>query len=293
MTKTHALFYCSSVWLLLCLIWIYTLRKSYSLDNVSGKLERLQIWLVFALGELAVAGLGYVPVALLAVTLMAAAGCAEIASSTKAWPFVGLGVALAIPFAIADVAQIAITMATLVMFVFLLPYRLDRWLQQICALLLGMYVGLAPVALYTCRERPEVLVAVMITLTVSHLVDIISGFTGKSGRVKPLSRLSPNKTTLGFAAGAAVGVLLSVTLWVIGWRNFSFGLAFPRDLLAVVGMGLALWAATAAGDLVGSKGKRILGIKDYGKRLGQHGGYMDRLDAFVPAMLLGCIAAGV
>lgn len=54
-------------------------------------------------------------------------------------------------------------------------------------------------------------------------------------------------------------------------------------------VGISLWAITALGDLVGSKVKRILEVKDYGASLGPHGGFMDRLDALVPAVVAGCL----
>ncbi|WP_423199772.1 phosphatidate cytidylyltransferase [Cupriavidus sp. H19C3] len=33
----------------------------------------------------------------------------------------------------------------------------------------------------------------------------------------------------------------------------------------------------------------MLQVKDYGTCLGPHGGFMDRLDAFVPAVIAGCL----
>jgi phosphatidate cytidylyltransferase len=131
-------------------------------------------------------------------------------------------------------------------------------------------------------------------LTTSHLIDIVSGFAGKGANThKPLSRLSPNKTVRGFGVGAVigapVGLVLAVPLQALnGTLIANFLGPFPIWLEGIC-VGMGLWATTVLGDLVGSKVKRILQVKDYGSSLGPHGGFMDRLDAFVPAVVAGCL----
>ena len=59
---------------------------------------------------------------------------------------------------------------------------------------------------------------------------------------------------------------------------------------------LALTLASQAGDLFESHVKRRFGVKDSGTIIPGHGGVMDRLDGFVPAvfaaLLIGVLRAG-
>jgi CDP-diglyceride synthetase len=267
-TPPHALLFCAGAWLLLSFVWLRTLSNPASTDALPGKLQRLQVWLNFALLEMAVAGIGDVPLALLVLTLLVTAGCAEIAASSKAPGCVAVGVALGVPWAFTDVRSVAAAMVATAALIFLLPYRSGRLWQRLATVLLGLYAGLAPAALYVSRDRAGLLVAVLLALTISHFVDIASGFSGKGGRIKPLARLSPNKTVRGFAVGAGVGVALAVLLDALASYPVWTGPGAAGSRFAGLGLGLALWAITAAGDLVGSKVKRILGVKDYGMRLG-------------------------
>ena len=90
---------------------------------------------------------------------------------------------------------------------------------------------------------------------------------------RPLfKRISPNKTWEG-----SIGGLLVLTA-----LGFSLGYIF-QDLStlewAVISWLIAYFSAT--GDLVESLIKRSLGIKDSGKILPGHGGFLDRFDAFI------------
>ena len=50
------------------------------------------------------------------------------------------------------------------------------------------------------------------------------------------------------------------------------------------GFGLAIGLAATAGDLIESKFKRILGVKDSGSFIPGHGGLLDRFDALLLAV---------
>jgi phosphatidate cytidylyltransferase len=92
------------------------------------------------------------------------------------------------------------------------------------------------------------------------------------GRHRMAPVVSPGKTWEGFIAGTAVCVFVTwVSLYrtgfVDGWRSF------------VLGGALAL--AAVVGDLFESAIKRDVGVKDSGRLLAGHGGFLDRLDALL------------
>lgn len=106
-------------------------------------------------------------------------------------------------------------------------------------------------------------------------------FTGKRfGKKKLFFRISPNKTW----EGSLGGVILSMLI--------GFGVSFLSDSLtpaAWVGAAFVVSVMGIYGDLVESQLKRSLRIKNSGKSLPGHGGFMDRFDGLllaVPGLML-------
>lgn len=95
------------------------------------------------------------------------------------------------------------------------------------------------------------------------------------GRHRLIERVSPGKSVEGFVGGlffsAGVGALL---FWLLGWLSPLFGVVFG---LAIAGVGVL-------GDLVESRLKRAVGIKDSGTFLPGHGGFLDRFDSLLFAL---------
>lgn len=95
------------------------------------------------------------------------------------------------------------------------------------------------------------------------------------GRKKLYERLSPKKTWEGLIGGMALALI----------ANAAFGGFFDqipvmdRWLLAIV-----IIISGTFGDLFESMWKRSLGIKDSGKSLPGHGGWLDRLDSILFAV---------
>jgi phosphatidate cytidylyltransferase len=287
MIDSKILFCCAFLWLSLSAFWLHTLKDTPPDISIAVKIERLRIWLLLALGEILVVIIGYVPLAILAMALFAVAGCVEIAQISRAPAFTVTGVMLAVLCSWMPPLHIGLALATVSIAIFLLPFRARPTGRRAAALLLSFYVGLAPSVLIACRERPGLLLAVLLTLTTSHMIDIVSGFAGtRIGGHRPLSRLSPNKTLWGFAVGCTLAVLAGLALTVPFWSQME---GVGSTWLVGIGLGISLWVITVLGDLVGSKVKRMLQVKNYGTCLGPQGGFMDRLDAFVPAVIAGCI----
>ncbi len=100
------------------------------------------------------------------------------------------------------------------------------------------------------------------------------------GRNKLLERISPKKTWEGLAGGLVIAFL------VTGFFG-RFFTDIPRTDQWVITLIIVFFGTI--GDLVESLWKRSLGIKDSGKVLPGHGGWLDRLDSIllaVPAVFI-------
>lgn len=96
----------------------------------------------------------------------------------------------------------------------------------------------------------------------------------KIGKSKMFPRISPNKTWEG-TFGGVVGAILTGYLCALLFQQLKFTLIFW------IGAACICTFFGILGDLVESMLKRSLGIKDSGKLLPGHGGFLDRFDAFV------------
>jgi phosphatidate cytidylyltransferase len=119
--------------------------------------------------------------------------------------------------------------------------------------------------------------------------DTCAYFTGRSlGGPKLWRRVSPKKTWSGAIGGLAGGVLTGcVVLTALGIRVGSLHLL----------LSIAFSLLTQLGDLFESALKRRFNVKDAGNLIPGHGGFMDRLDGFIFAVifaaLVGVMRAGV
>lgn len=92
------------------------------------------------------------------------------------------------------------------------------------------------------------------------------------GRTKLLERISPGKTVEGALGGLFFTLLAARALYE--WQSLG-SLGFH------LGLALIIWFFGLIGDLVESHLKRRHGIKDSGKLLPGHGGFLDRFDSLV------------
>lgn len=100
---------------------------------------------------------------------------------------------------------------------------------------------------------------------------VVGSFIGKT----PLSSISPKKTW----EGTIGGILLSVGLITAASRQLSASIS-TADIAAIA----AIASITGAlGDLLESKLKRMAGVKDSGRIMPGHGGFMDRFDSLLIA----------
>lgn len=86
-------------------------------------------------------------------------------------------------------------------------------------------------------------------------------------------QISPSKTWEGGIGGALCAISIAL--------GTSLILNLDMDATEALSAGLALGVAGQVGDLVESRIKRKAGVKDSGRAMPGHGGFLDRLDSIV------------
>ena len=93
------------------------------------------------------------------------------------------------------------------------------------------------------------------------------------GKHKMVPKISPKKSWEGFVGGLAGSVLIWVILWATHWYDLTLWYAVVCGLIvAVLGV---------VGDLIASRIKRGVGVKDSGNLIPGHGGMLDRSDSLI------------
>lgn len=100
----------------------------------------------------------------------------------------------------------------------------------------------------------------------------------------PLSKVSPKKTWEGTAGGVVLTVVVISLLAYFTGRLPVVHAAITSALAAIVG---------TMGDLFESKLKRMAGVKDSGKIMPGHGGFLDRFDSLLFAVIAVWMYAAV
>ena len=104
------------------------------------------------------------------------------------------------------------------------------------------------------------------------VTDIFAFFAGRSlGGAKLAPSISPNKTWSGLIGG----VLASMAIGLIS------SIMFPGSIWFFLVISIIISLIEQASDLLESKFKRIVGVKDSGDIIPGHGGVMDRLDGMI------------
>ncbi len=102
------------------------------------------------------------------------------------------------------------------------------------------------------------------------------------GSHKMMTRVSPNKSWEGYIGGVVVSMILTT---LIAWGIHLFIPAVT--ILGGFVMGLVISILAPLGDFGESMLKRPFGIKDSSDLIPGHGGFLDRIDAFLWAAVLG------
>ena len=121
-------------------------------------------------------------------------------------------------------------------------------------------------------------------------------------------KLSPKKTISGAVGGLFGGMAVSIIFWTV-FEYFENTVSVApsgqvyqhiishsisgwewKSALVFLAIGLVGAVAGQIGDLVASRIKRAIGVKDYGKIFPGHGGIMDRLDSITFSLVVMTIA---
>jgi phosphatidate cytidylyltransferase len=153
-------------------------------------------------------------------------------------------------------------------------FRIVRLADTAVTVFGALYVGFGLAHLVLIRELPRGMAVALVMIIGIWANDVLAYVVGSAfGRHRLAPRISPKKSWEGLAAGT-LGTLLA---WVIGGAIADLGLA-PG---ALAGIGLAASVASVTGDLAESRIKREAGVKDSGRLLPGHGGFLDRFDSFI------------
>ena len=113
-------------------------------------------------------------------------------------------------------------------------------------------------------------------------------FAGKAiGGPKMAPAISPNKTWAGLIGGivSSIAIFLAYVYWIgpylgnLIWSDLNLPEGFT--ILSIVVTGVLIAVFGQIGDLLISKEKRKVGVKDTGALIPGHGGLLDRIDALL------------
>jgi phosphatidate cytidylyltransferase len=148
----------------------------------------------------------------------------------------------------------------------------------------AVYAGFTLSHLVLIRALDSGAELVIIALAGVWAMDIFAYLVGSAvGTHRLAPHISPKKSWEGFAAGT----LATVGVWVAGWYLLAPAHTTGQTSLLwqspwwFVLIGLVAAIAAVMGDLAESRLKREVGVKDSGKLLPGHGGFLDRFDSMI------------
>lgn len=147
-----------------------------------------------------------------------------------------------------------------------------------------IYIVLATICcIYFLKEDFEIRRWLILScIAVNWSNDTMAYFIGRAIGATPLApSISPNKTIEGSLGGLIFGV---ICLYVLNNK-----LDLQLHFMSVIFIGVALVISGSLGDLFESSLKRLAGLKDSGKILPGHGGFLDRFDSFYFVIPVGIL----
>ena len=147
-----------------------------------------------------------------------------------------------------------------------------------------LYLGWLGAYLLDLRSLPQGLWWFFLTLGSVWVADSAAYFFGTSfGKHKLSPRLSPKKSWEGYIAGVVLGTLAGIGLGA-AFRTWG---GMQVELWQAGLLGLVMAVVPTLGDLGESMIKRQAGVKDSSNIIPGHGGFLDRIDAWLWAGAIG------
>lgn len=139
-----------------------------------------------------------------------------------------------------------------------------------------LYPAIGFAAIFALRDESVYVIGFVFLITIA--TDIFAYIVGINfGKHRLAVTISPKKSIEGSIGGSLAAVLLT-TVYVVLTPMESIGsIALPIYITIVFVLGLSVIGQI--GDLVASKLKRQMGIKDFSNIFPGHGGVMDRFDS--------------
>ncbi|MDC0114950.1 phosphatidate cytidylyltransferase [Methylophilaceae bacterium] len=162
----------------------------------------------------------------------------------------------------------------------LVPFKMQMGLRQPSFLkhsyFLYGFILITPMfysVLILFNENKSFLLFVFIVVWIA---DIAAYFTGKRfGSIQIASHISPGKTLEGVLGGIVFNIIFVILIKL----NFD-----QFDLLSGLIFCIFISALSVYGDLFESLLKRLAGVKDSNNIIPGHGGFLDRVDGFLPSL---------
>lgn len=147
-----------------------------------------------------------------------------------------------------------------------------------------LYLGWVGAYLLDLRSIPDGgLWWLLVTLGSVWIADMAAYFIGsRFGNHKLSPRLSPKKSWEGYWAGVVFGIVGAIGLAIL-FHDLGSTMTWWQGGL----LGLVMSIFTTLGDLGESMFKRQAGVKDSSNIIPGHGGFLDRIDSWLWAAVIG------
>ncbi|MHB0975857.1 MAG: phosphatidate cytidylyltransferase [Candidatus Aquicultorales bacterium] len=160
-------------------------------------------------------------------------------------------------------------------------FMASRLTDTALTILAILYVGAMLSFLILVYGLPGGQAAALAVITGTAACDIAAYFAGSALGKTPLAPgISAKKTWEGTVAGVIAPAIIVGTAGAVPWFGLSGG-DWMIGLMKGAVAGTVIGTVAPLGDLTESKFKRELNIKDTGRVIPGHGGFLDRLDSLL------------
>jgi len=145
-------------------------------------------------------------------------------------------------------------------------------------ILILVYLILSFISIFNVKFENNYFFNFNLMIFIIIIFDTFSYFVGSNiGKIKILKYISPHKTLEGFMGGALISFSTSLVLLIIFGKNIN--LISCLFILIII-------LSSFIGDVIESYFKRINNLKNSSDFLPGHGGFFDRFDSFIFAIVI-------